>query len=138
MATLKKLMTLLSQKKLIEQRAEIIREWTDGRTTSAKELTDSEIITLCEVLEKNSAETLDKKRKRVIAAIFGIHKEMNKTVTMDYVKAIACRMASTETFNQIPPHRLDSIYNAALKAKKDLRFTGRMVAGFINEQQSYN
>ena len=138
MATLKKLMTLLSKEGLLEQRADIIREWTGGRTASATELTPAEITAMCFVLEKDSIETLDKKRKRLIAAIFGLFKRMHKPVSMEYVKGIACRAAKVERFNQISSTRLDSLYNAFKIAQKDLSFTQKMVEGYINEQQSYN
>lgn len=138
MATLKKLMTLLNKEGLLEQRADIIREWTGGRTTSAKELTPSEITAMCFVLEKDSQDTLDKKRKRVIAAIFGVFKKMNKRVSIDYVKGIACRAAKVDYFNQISSSRLDSLYNAFLQAQKDLAFSNRLVEGYLFEQQIYN
>lgn len=138
MATLKKLMTLMSKEGVTNQRAEIISAFTKGRTDSAKLLNPAEIDVLCDFYERNSKELLNKKRKRVIAAIFGMFKKMNKTVTMDYVKAIACRAARYERFNDIPSTRLDSLYNAFLNAQKDLNFAGRLVEGYISEQQHYN
>lgn len=138
MATLKKLMTLMSKEGITENRGEIISKFTQGRTTSARCLNPAEIDELCSFFEKNSFETLDKKRKRVIAALFGLFKKMNKTVSMEYVKAIACRAARYEAFNDIPASRLDSLYNAFLNAQKDLRFAGRLVEGYISEQQYYN
>ncbi len=138
MATLKQLMTLLNKENLLEERKEIIENFTHGRTCSAKNLNQSEIDEMCFILNKNSLETLDKKRKRLIASIFGVFGKMNKTVSIDYVKGIACRAAKVERFNDIPPSRLDSLYNAFLKAQKDLAFCERLVKGYISEQQSYN
>ncbi|WP_102980143.1 hypothetical protein [Chryseobacterium scophthalmum] len=138
MATLKKLMTLMSKEGVSNQRAEIISAFTHGRTASAKNLNPQEIDTLCEFYERNSTEKLNKKRKRVIAAIFGMFKKMNKNVTTEYVKSIACRASNYERFNDIPSSRLDSLYAAFLKAQKDLNFAGRMVEGYISEQQHYN
>lgn len=138
MATLKQLMTLLSKEGLLENRAEIIKEWTSGRTDSAAKLTATEINAMCIVLEKNSIEEMDIKRKRLIASIFGMFNLMNKQVSMDYVKGIACRAAKVDKFNQISATRLVSLYNAFKNAQKDLTFTARMVEGFLNEQQSYN
>jgi len=138
MATLKKLMTLLSKEGLLENRADIIREWTNGRTTSAAKLTESEIHAMCVVLEKNSIEEMDIKRNRLIASIFGMFKLMNKQVSIDYVKGIACRAAKVDKFNKISATRLVSLYNAFKNAQNDLNFTAKMVEGFINEQQSYN
>lgn len=138
MATLKKLMTILNKEGLTEQRGEIITGFTNGRTDSARQLTATEINELCGVLEGNPTIALDKKRKRLIAAIFGMFEKMNKQVSMDYVKAIACQAAKVKTFNSIPSTRLDSIYNAFLKAQKDLTFANRIVQNYIDEQTSYN
>lgn len=138
MATLKKLMTILNTEGLTEQRGEIITGFTNGRTDSARQLTATEINELCGVLEGNPTIALDKKRKRLIAAIFGMFEKMNKQVSMDYVKAIACQAAKVKTFNSIPSTRLDSIYNAFLKAQKDLTFANRIVQNYIDEQTSYN
>lgn len=138
MATLKKLMTILNKEGLTEQRGEIITGFTNGRTDSARQLTATEIDELCGVLEGNPTIALDKKRKRLIAAIFGMFEKMNKQVSMDYVKGIACQAAKVKTFNSIPSTRLDSIYNAFLKAQKDLTFANRIVQNYIDEQTSYN
>ncbi len=138
MATQKKLMTLLSMNKLLDQRADIFYEWTEGRTKSATELTAAEIDAICFVLEKDTADKLDKKRKRLIAAIFGLFKLMNKTTHIDYVKGIACRAAKANRFNDIPSVRLDSLYNAFVNAQKDLAFSKRIVDGYLNEQIHYN
>lgn len=141
MGTTRKLMTLLSLQGLAEQRAQIIAQFTQGRTSSARELNSIELDGLCRYFEseqKKQEIQLDKKRKRLIASIFGVFKLANKTVEIDYVKGIACRAAREKSFNQIPPARLDSLYNAFLNAQKDLTFAKRMVEGFINEQISYN
>jgi len=131
-------MTLLGKQGLLDQRDVIIDNYTGGRTTSAKELFPEEIDNLCSTLEKKGSENLDKKRKRVIAAIFGLYKLMNRPANMEYVKGHACRAAKAENFNDIPPSRLDSLYNAFLKAQKDLEYTGRLVEGHFFEQKNYN
>lgn len=141
MATTKKLMTLLSKQGLAEKRGEIISQFTQGRTTSARALYSHELYSLCnffELEQKKQDRELDKKRKRVIAAIFSIHEKMNKKVSMEYVKGIACKAAKVKDFNKIPSTRLDSIYNAFVNRSKDLDFAGRMVEGFINDQMCYN
>ncbi len=141
MATLNKLFALLNKEGLTEQRAGIIYHFTDGRTSSAKELTPAELDEMCDVLSKstlNQMDELNKKRKRLIASIFGTFKLANRKVSMEYVKAIACRAAKEQNFNHIPPARLDSLYNAFLNAQKDLQFCKKLVEGFINEQICYN
>lgn len=67
------------------------------------------------------------KRKRLIGAIFGVLKLLNKKPTMAYVKSIACRAAKVKDFNDIPSERLNSLYNAFLNAQKDLGFAQRLV-----------
>lgn len=138
MATIKKLMTLMSKAGVADHRAEVIEKFTQGRTSSARQLTAQELESLCQFFETNNNESLDKKRKRVIAAIFGMFNKMNKTVSIEYVKSIACRASRYQAFNDIPPSRLDSLYNAFLNAQKDLHFAGRLVEGYISEQQYYN
>lgn len=141
MATIKKLMTLLSKEGLVDERAAIIAQFTNGEKSSARQLNASELDTLCTFLENETTKQkndLDKKRKRLIASIFGVFKMVNRNVSMEYVKGIACRAAKVQNFNQIPPARLDSLYNAFRNAQKDLTFTSRLVEGFTNEQISYN
>lgn len=128
----------MSKAGVADHRAEVIEKFTQGRTTSARQLTRIELESLCQFFETNNNESLDKKRKRVIAALFGMFKKMNKNVSMEYVKAIACRAARYEAFNDIPASRLDSLYNAFLNAQKDLNFVSRLVEGYISEQQYYN
>ncbi len=130
MATLKGLMTTLSKKGLQEQRGEIIYNFTRGRTSSARELTKAEITALCQSLKsasQNSAE-MDKKRKRLLAAIFGLFKMFNQYPSLEYVKGIACRAAKKKDINDIPPARLTSLYNAFLKAQRDYSFARRLIA----------
>ena len=63
---------------------------------------------------------------------------MNRNVSIEYVKSTACKAVKEADFNNIPGYRLDSLYNAFLKAQKDLTFTGRIVENFIAESQFYN
>ena len=70
MATIKKLMTLLSNQGLVDERAEIIAQFTNGEKSSARELTEIEIDILCAFLDNEpdkKQNDLDKKRKRLIA-----------------------------------------------------------------------
>lgn len=131
MATLKGLMTTLSKKGLQEQRGEIIYNFTGGRTSSARDLTPTEINSLSEALKntaKPSQKDLDKKRKRLIAAIFGVFKIFHKQPTMEYVKGMACRAARKDSFNDIPPAKLVSLYNAFIHAQRDYSFARRLIA----------
>ena len=110
MATKKQLMTLLSRQGLVNQRADIVSQFTQGRTTSVKALDQWEIDYMCSFFQeqqKQQNHDLDKKRKRVLAAGFGVYEKMNKKVSMEYIKGIACRMAKVEDFNKIPSGRLE-------------------------------
>lgn len=134
-------MTLLSKQGLLKKRGEIIAQFTEGRTNSVTELFPWEIDCLCaffEAEQKLQDNKLDKKRKRLIAVLFGIHKKLNKKVDIEYVKRIACIAAKVDDFNKIPSQRLDSLYNAFLKEQKDLDFSKRYVSGLVNELTYYN
>lgn len=139
MATLKALMTTLSKKGLQEQRGEIIYNFTGGRTSSAKELKLKEITALYNALNgKDSTAEMDKKRKRLLAAIFGVFEKLNQKPSMDYVKGLACRAAKVEDFNKIPSERLNSLYNAFLHAQRDLNFSQRVVDGALQNLTELN
>lgn len=138
-AKTRKLMTILGKNKISDDdRHGLVYNFTNGRTQSVKDLTEGEIEILCRTFETQNNKILDKKRKRVIAAIFGFQKKMNKPANMDLVKGIACRSAKCKNFNDIPSARLESIYNAFKNAQKDLDFTGKLVDGFVLESQNYN
>ncbi len=139
-------MTILTKIGVTEmERKNLILEWTEGRTSSTKELTDSELKELCNTIsfemkqrESEEFKKQDKKRKRVIAAVFGLYQKMNKKVSMDYVIGTICRRAKVDDINKIPSARLDSLYNAYLQAQKDLDFSKRMVGSWVMDQTSYN
>jgi len=141
MATLNKLFALLNKEGLTEQRAGIIFNFTDGRTSSAKELTPAELDEMCDVLLKarlNQMDELDKKRKRCIGAQFAVFELMNKQVTMQYVIGTICRRAKVENINHISSGKLDNIYNSLLDAQKQLKISGRLVNAHLLESKSYN
>lgn len=139
MATIKKLQTLFSEKGMnTDERHEVIFNFTGGRTESSRELTPQELETLCNALQDKYSAEMDAKRKRLLAAIFGMFKKMNKEANLSYVKAIACRAAGVKNFNDIPSTRLDSLYNAFLNAQRDLDFSHRIISGYIEECKSYN
>ena len=141
MATLKALMTTLSRQGLQEQRGESIYNFTKGRTSSERELKPKEINDLCRALNGQNPQDyteLDKKKKRLLAVIFGMFEKMGKEVSMDYVKGIACRAARVKDFNQIPSERLVSLYNAFLNAQKDLSFAQRLMANLELEISQMN
>ncbi len=139
MATLKQLMTILSINKVSdEDRAQLVCGWTKGRTTSARELTPSEMDAIVKNFQQADKDSEDAWRKRLLASIYGFLKKMNKKGNEDLVKGIACRAGKVDDFNKIPKQRLVSLYNMFNQMQKDLNFGKMMVNGFIQESQSYN
>lgn len=103
---------------------------------SSKELTVPELVSLCNSLEammRPDLVELDKYRKRLLASIFAWREAMSDKSTMGEVKAIACRAAKAEKFNDIPLERLRSLYNAFNKKTKDLA----MVEDLTTEEMNY-
>jgi hypothetical protein len=72
MGTIKKLMTLMSKHGIVENRSEYISAWTNGRTTSARNLSHDELQSICEKLDvtapttDNAHEVLALRKKRSI------------------------------------------------------------------------
>ena len=93
-----------------------VSNYTNGRTTSAQEMTNVEFALMLGAMELHVRETdpkyveLNKWRKRVMAAIVGWLKSRNRTENAAVIKAIACRAAGKDDFNKIPLNRLRAIY----------------------------
>lgn len=99
--------------------SEIVLDYTNGRTSHTSELTFIEarglIASLDELFKKRReskpvTDELYRKRKGVIKAIFRYFELRGKVPTVDYVKAVACRAAGTDSFNQISSASLSRIY----------------------------
>ena len=109
-----------------EAMADVVLEFTGGRTPHTSELTFLECRELTEFLQKtlipggrsNSStkgeterDMLDRQRKGVIRAIYRWLELRGVTnASMDYVKAIACRAAKADNFNRISPDALTRVY----------------------------
>ena len=111
---------------------EIVISHTNGRTSHSSELSFLEARELIDFLhrtlfprgsrESSSAKTdklmpqnpkwvrLDRKRKGVIKAIFRWLELLGQHPTMEYVKAVACRAAGKDRFNDISLGELTRIY----------------------------
>lgn len=99
--------------------------------TSSTELRMAELQQVCVSLEhiaNPKLEKMDKARKRLIAAIFAWRKALHMPTNIAEVKAIACRAAKKDYFNQIPLEALRSLYYAFLKKTKDLQFVEHMTS----------
>ena len=116
-----------------EAMADIVLEFTNGRTSHTSELSFLECRELTAFLHNTLTEhklrenaatridqkpdndterlTLDRKRKGVIRAIFRwLELRGVRGVSVEYVKGIACRAAKADSFNRISPEALSRIY----------------------------
>jgi len=91
---------------------------------SSREMTAIELLRACDMLDAKvnpQLAEIDKWRKRVMAAIGGWLKVMSVETTGEKIKAIACRAAAYDNFNDIPRERLNNLYYAFLKKQKDFK-----------------
>lgn len=115
-----------------EAMADVVWDFTEGRTHHTSELSFLEARDLINYLNRTlspvnhrdstSAKTdmlvpghpervqLDRKRKGVIKAIFRWLELLGQHPTMEYVKAVACRAAGKDRFNDISLGELTRIY----------------------------
>ena len=129
-----------------EAMADIVLEFTNGRTSHTSELSFLECRELTAFLHNTLTEhklrenaatridqkpdndperlTLDRKRKGVIRAIFRWFELRGQQPTMEYVKGVACRAAGKTSFNEISPAELSRIYAEFCKKQ---RTVGAMV-----------
>lgn len=103
-----------------ENRADLVYSYTNGRKESVKDLDFIEAQTMIRRLTdltrkgthyREDKPDMDKKRKGVIKAIFRYLELKQHPANMDYVKAIACRAAGCDYFNEISEDALTRIYN---------------------------
>lgn len=69
---------------------------------------------------------LDKWRKRLMAAIGGWLRLLGQTDNAQRIRAIACRAAQHENFNDIPVDRLRNLYYSFVNKQKDFREVQRI------------
>lgn len=123
-----------------EAMADIVLEFTNGRTSHTSELSFLECMELTKFLQgtlnrrnprngesvrtdgkpENDPDRvkLDRKRKGVIKAIFRWFELRGQQPTMEYVKGVACRAAGKTSFNEISPAELSRIYAEFCKKQK--------------------
>ena len=123
-----------------EAMAEIVLEFTEGRTSHTSELSFLECLDLTKFLQGTLSqrnprngesvrtdsrpegdperEKLDRKRKGVIKAIFRWFELRGQQPTMEYVKGVACRAAGKTSFNEISPAELGRIYAEFCKKQR--------------------
>ena len=123
-----------------EAMAEIVLEFTEGRTSHTSELSFLECLDLTKFLQGTLSQRnprngesvrtdsrpegdpervkLDRKRKGVIKAIFRWFELRGQQPTMEYVKGVACRAAGKTSFNEISPAELGRIYAEFCKKQR--------------------
>jgi hypothetical protein len=65
--------------------------------------------------------SMDRLRKRLIAAIGGWLVLVSKTNGIGMIKAVACRASKRDNFNEIPREQLNNLYYSFKKAQKDFK-----------------
>ena len=123
-----------------EAMAEIVLEFTEGRTSHTSELSFLECLDLTKFLQGTLSQRnprngesvrtdsrpegdpervkLDRRRKGVIKAIFRWFELRGQQPTMEYVKGVACRAAGKTSFNEISPAELGRIYAEFCKKQR--------------------
>ncbi len=132
-----------------EAMADIVYDFTEGRTNHTSELSFLEARELIDYLnrtlspknwrESSSASTdryatdhpdrvkLDRKRKGVIKAIFRWFELRGQHPTMEYVKGVACRAARKDRFNDISLGELTRIYAEFCRKQKAVGAMGNEI-----------
>ena len=107
-----------------EAMGDIVLEFTSGRTCHTSELSFLECREITEFMQstlvpggkrrnterETERDILDRKRKGVIRAIFRWLELRGVKASMEYVKAIACRAAKRDRFNDISLGELTRVY----------------------------
>ncbi len=116
-----------------------VSDFTDGRTTSAQEMKDMEFVLMIGAMEQHINDNnpkqvkLDQHRKRVIAAIGAWLRSRNKKENIIIIKAIACRAARVDDFNEIPVGKLRAIYEEWKNKNAVSVETDAVIGGIENE-----
>lgn len=126
---LKQYHTLCSQLDLdVETKLSLLQQYG---CNSSKDMSATDLTDLCNKLHVQlnpELEKMDLWRKRVLGAIGGWLKLVNKESTMPHIKAIACRATEYEHFNAIPKQRLINLYSAFTKKQKDFKVVEELTA----------
>ena len=101
----------------VEELKEIwVSNFTNGRTASAQEMSNSEFALMIGAIEDQIKENDPKwirdnaARHRLIGVIRAWRRSRNASEDIKIVKAIACRAAKAKNFNKIPYNKLNSLY----------------------------
>lgn len=121
---LKKFHTLCSVLGMTDdQKSTLLSSWG---VESSRDLDQHQLIDICAKLseqanQKNGTASLDKLRKRAIAAIGGWLRETYQSQGISKIKGIACRATGYDDFNKIPKERLCNLIATFNNKVKDAR-----------------
>lgn len=106
-----------------EAKRAILASWG---VESSRDLDQHQLIDICaklseQVNEKDGTASLDKLRKRVIAAIGGWLRETRQQSNISIIKGIAMRASGYNDFNKIPRERLRNLIATFNNKVKDAR-----------------
>lgn len=119
-----------------DERRSMLASWG---ANSSSELSVDDLQEVCNAMKQKLNDKNDKWRKRVMASIFAYMRMTGRKVDSDYVKAIACRSAGNyESFNRIPPGKLQTVYYAFQDKQDVLKRTGELMNDDLDVMQFQN
>jgi hypothetical protein len=80
----------------------------------------------------------DNWRKRLMAAIGGYLRSVNKDQNINIIKAIACRASGYDDFNRIPVSRLRDVYYEFVRKQKTTATSQYVKASMMKQFSSLN
>jgi len=76
-------------------------------------------------------DTMDRTRKKVIAAVFGWYKNQGRVVTMEYVIGTICQAGNVKRINELSLNALNRIY-AEFCQKQRIQYVKRNESVYSN------
>lgn len=98
---------------------------------SSTQLTARQLEELCSKLDRElhpDIKKLDTWRKRLMASIGGWLRLIGREQNAQVIKAIACRAAQHDNYNDIPVDRLRNLYYSFLNKQEDIKRVGEITA----------
>lgn len=121
-----------------EAKRAILASWG---VESSRDLDQHQLIDICaklseQVNEKDGTASLDKLRKRVIAAIGGWLRETRQQSNISIIKGIAMRASGYNDFNKIPRERLRNLIATFNNKVKDARAVDALTDALLMQHYS--
>lgn len=120
-----------------DQKRAILNSWG---VESSRDLDQHQLIDICaklseQVNEKEGTASLDKLRKRVMAAIGGWLRESgDRESNPSKIKGIACRASGYKEFNKIPRERLRNLIATFNNKVKDMRAVDELTTALMMQK----